>query len=50
MGTDKDADVFWAGNSWGASLARINTRTSEATTDQNMNFTDNWTCRGSPTP
>src|SRR5882672_4415941 len=31
MGTDKNADVLWVGNSWGASLARINTRTSEAT-------------------
>ena len=31
MGTDKNADVLWVGNSWGASLARINTRTSETT-------------------
>src|SRR5206468_9663509 len=29
MGTDKNADVLWVGNSWGASLARINTKTSE---------------------
>ena len=29
MGTDKNADVLWVGNSWGASLARIDTRTSE---------------------
>lgn len=31
MGTDKNADVLWVGNSWGSSLARINTRTSETT-------------------
>ena len=31
MGTDKNADVLWVGNSWGASLARINTRTMETT-------------------
>jgi streptogramin lyase/mono/diheme cytochrome c family protein len=31
MGTDKNADVLWVGNSWGASLARINTKTMEAT-------------------
>jgi streptogramin lyase len=31
MGTDKNADVLWVGNSWGASLTRINTRTSETT-------------------
>jgi hypothetical protein len=31
MGTDKNADVLWVGNSWGASLTRINTKTSEAT-------------------
>ena len=30
MGTDKNADVLWVGNSWGASLARINTKTSES--------------------
>jgi streptogramin lyase len=29
MGTDKNADVLWVGNSWGASLARIDTRTHE---------------------
>jgi virginiamycin B lyase len=29
MGTDKNADVLWVGNSWGASLAKINTRTGE---------------------
>jgi streptogramin lyase len=29
MGTDKNADVLWVGNSWGGSLARINTRTKE---------------------
>ena len=29
MGTDKNADVLWVGNSWGGSLARINTRTLE---------------------
>ena len=28
-GTDKSADVLWVGNSWGASLARIDTRTHE---------------------
>lgn len=29
MGTDKNADVLWVGNSWGATLARIDTRTFE---------------------
>ena len=29
MGTDKKADVLWVGNSWGASLARIDTLTRE---------------------
>jgi len=29
MGTDKAADVLWIGNSWGANLARIDTRTQE---------------------
>ena len=27
MGTDKNADVLWVGNSWGANLARIDTHT-----------------------
>lgn len=31
MGADKNADVLWVGNSWGASLARINTLTREVT-------------------
>jgi streptogramin lyase len=31
MGTDKSADVLWVGNSWGASFAKINTRTLETT-------------------
>jgi streptogramin lyase len=31
MGTDKNADVLWVGNSWGANLARIDTHTHEAT-------------------
>ncbi|HEY1361225.1 MAG TPA: carboxypeptidase regulatory-like domain-containing protein [Xanthobacteraceae bacterium] len=31
MGTDKQADVLWVGNSWGANLARIDTRTSTVT-------------------
>jgi streptogramin lyase len=31
MGTDKNGDVLWVGNSWGASLARIDTRTHEMT-------------------
>jgi streptogramin lyase len=31
MGTDKNADVLWVGNSWGASLARIDTKTMETT-------------------
>ncbi len=31
MGTDKNADVLWVGNSWGSSLARINTKTRETT-------------------
>ena len=29
MGTDKNADVLYVGNSWGGSLARINTKTGE---------------------
>jgi streptogramin lyase len=29
MGTDKNADVLWIGNSWGGSLGRIDTRTKE---------------------
>ena len=29
MGTDKNADVLWIGNSWSATLAKINTRTLE---------------------
>jgi streptogramin lyase len=29
MGTDKNADVLWIGNSWGGSLTRIDTRTKE---------------------
>jgi streptogramin lyase len=29
MGTDKAGDVLWVGNSWGGSLARIDTRTLE---------------------
>jgi streptogramin lyase len=31
MGTDKNDDVLWVGNSWGGSLARINTKTNETT-------------------
>jgi len=31
MGTDKNADVLWVGNSWGNSLARIDTKTLETT-------------------
>lgn len=31
MGADKKADVLWVGNSWGANLARIDTRTHETT-------------------
>ncbi|MBI3048063.1 MAG: carboxypeptidase regulatory-like domain-containing protein [Acidobacteria bacterium] len=31
MGTDKNADVLWVGNSWGASLTRIDTKTRETT-------------------
>jgi streptogramin lyase len=31
MGTDKNGDVLWVGNSWGSSLARINTKTSAVT-------------------
>ena len=27
---DKNADLLWVGNSWGASFAKINTRTLEA--------------------
>jgi streptogramin lyase len=30
MGADKNGDVLWVGNSWGNSLARINTKTSQA--------------------
>jgi streptogramin lyase len=29
MGTDKDGDVLWVGDSWGGNLAKINTRTME---------------------
>jgi streptogramin lyase len=29
MGTDKNGDVLWVGNSWGSSLARIDTKTLE---------------------
>jgi streptogramin lyase len=29
MGTDKNADVLWVGNSWGSSLARIDTKTGQ---------------------
>jgi streptogramin lyase len=29
MGTDKKADLLWVGNSWGANLARIDTKTHE---------------------
>jgi streptogramin lyase len=29
MGTDKNADVLWVGDSWGDSLARIDTKTRE---------------------
>jgi len=29
MGTDKNADVLWVGNSWGGSLTRIDTKTLE---------------------
>ena len=29
MGTDKNADVLWVGNSWGGSLAKIDTHTME---------------------
>src|SRR6516225_2689815 len=29
MGTDKNGDVLWVGNSWGSTLARIDTRTLE---------------------
>jgi streptogramin lyase len=31
MGTDKNGDVLWVGNSWGANLARIDTRTLATT-------------------
>jgi streptogramin lyase len=31
MGTDKNADVLWVGDSWGGNLARINTKTLETT-------------------
>src|SRR5262249_54588808 len=30
MGTDKNGDVLWVGNSWGSTLARIDTKTLEA--------------------
>ena len=29
MGTDKNADVLWIGNSWGGSLTKVNTKTKE---------------------
>jgi streptogramin lyase len=31
MGTDKNADTLWVGNSWGSSLARIDTKTLQTT-------------------
>jgi streptogramin lyase len=31
MGTDKNADVLWIGNSWGGSIARVDTKTGETT-------------------
>jgi streptogramin lyase len=31
MGTDKNDDVLWVGNSWGGNLARVNTKTNEIT-------------------
>ena len=31
MGTDKNADVLWVGNSFGSSFAKINTKTLETT-------------------
>jgi len=31
MGTDKNDDVLWVGNSWGANLARIDTKTQQVT-------------------
>ena len=31
MGTDKNADVLWIGDSWGGNLARIDTKTSAVT-------------------
>src|ERR1700722_7463987 len=31
MGTDKNADILWVGNSWGASLARIDIKTLQTT-------------------
>jgi streptogramin lyase len=31
MGTDKNGDVLWVGNSWGSSFARIDTKTNEVT-------------------
>jgi streptogramin lyase len=31
MGTDKNADLLWVGNSWGSSFARIDTKTNTVT-------------------
>jgi streptogramin lyase/mono/diheme cytochrome c family protein len=31
MGTDKNADLLWVGNSWGSSFAKINTKTLATT-------------------
>jgi streptogramin lyase len=31
MGTDKNANVLWVGNSWGSTFARIDTKTMETT-------------------
>ena len=39
MGTDKNADVLWVGNSWGASLARINTKTQETRSSRSRSKT-----------
>jgi streptogramin lyase len=32
MGTDKNADVLWVGNSWDASITRVDTKTKETRT------------------
>ena len=40
MGTDKNGDVLWVGNSWGSTLARIDTKTNTVEDDPVPDFGD----------